>query len=217
MLFKEALRTGFFEFQAIRDKYRELSTNEGMHRDLIMKFIEVQALLMSPICPHVAEHVWGLIGRKGSIVTASWPKAGVIDELQIKRSNYLMDAAHSFRLFLKNYLQGQKAQKGKAVEKVVKPNSATIWVAKTFPPWQSCVLTTMKTLYDVCRNENSCVEIIFYFLEERKSPGKQGDIVGTSNEARIEKVHETCDAFRANGSGKNERARPASVVVNVGV
>ena len=63
MLFKEALRTGFFELQASRDKYRELTLMEGMHRDLILKFIEVQALLMSPICPHVAEHVWELLGK----------------------------------------------------------------------------------------------------------------------------------------------------------
>jgi leucyl-tRNA synthetase len=63
MLFKEALRTGFFELQASRDKYRELTLMKGMHRDLVIRFIEVQALLLSPICPHVAEHVWELLGK----------------------------------------------------------------------------------------------------------------------------------------------------------
>lgn len=63
MLFKEALRTGFFEMQACRDKYRELTSNEGMHLDLVLKFIEIQALLMSPICPHVAEHIWILLEK----------------------------------------------------------------------------------------------------------------------------------------------------------
>lgn len=37
MLFKEALRTGFFELQATRDKYRELSLLDGMHVDLILR------------------------------------------------------------------------------------------------------------------------------------------------------------------------------------
>lgn len=38
MLFKEALRTGFFEMQAARDKYRELcQVGGGMHRDLIIR------------------------------------------------------------------------------------------------------------------------------------------------------------------------------------
>lgn len=64
MLFKEALRTGFFELQAVRDKYRELTAFEGgMHQDLVMQFIETQALLLSPICPHVSEHVYQLLKK----------------------------------------------------------------------------------------------------------------------------------------------------------
>lgn len=63
LLFKEALRTGFFELQAVRDKYRELSILEGMNAELILHFIEVQALLLAPICPHVAEYVWSLLGK----------------------------------------------------------------------------------------------------------------------------------------------------------
>jgi leucyl-tRNA synthetase len=63
MLFKEALRTGFFELQASRDKYRELTLMEGMHRELVLRFIKVQAVLLSPVCPHVAEHVWDLLGE----------------------------------------------------------------------------------------------------------------------------------------------------------
>lgn len=63
MLFKEALRTGFFELQAVRDKYRELSSMEGMNQKLIFYFIEVQCILLSPICPHVSEHVWSLLGH----------------------------------------------------------------------------------------------------------------------------------------------------------
>lgn len=61
MLFKEGLRTGFFEMQTARDKYRELSSLEGMNKDLILHFIEVQALLLCPICPHVTEYVWSLL------------------------------------------------------------------------------------------------------------------------------------------------------------
>jgi len=48
--------------QLSRDKYRELSM-DGMSRELIMRFIEVQTLLLAPICPHVCEHVWSLLGK----------------------------------------------------------------------------------------------------------------------------------------------------------
>lgn len=49
-------------FQAAKDKYRELAI-EGMHRELVFKFIEVQTLLLAPICPHLCEHIWSLLGK----------------------------------------------------------------------------------------------------------------------------------------------------------
>jgi leucyl-tRNA synthetase len=55
-----------------------------MHVDLVLEFIKRQALLMAPICPHVAEHVWELLGHKESILHALWPVVGVINENEIK-------------------------------------------------------------------------------------------------------------------------------------
>lgn len=66
-----------------------------------------------------------------------------------RRAEYLMEAAHSFRLALKQAAQvkvkGGKEQKTQAVPK---PTNASIWVAKTFPPWQSCVLNTLLELFE---------------------------------------------------------------------
>lgn len=185
LLFKEALKSGFFELQAARDKYRELCLN-GMHLDLVLRFIEVQALLLSPICPHVAEHVWSLLDKvsenvlimfkfelieftinlsillilfhpngksvffqKTSIVKASWPKAGPIDEIQIKSSQYLMDTAHTLRLHLKTYLQGVKTKGKSNPDPVSKPDVAELWVAKIYPQWQSIILDTLKQIFEV--------------------------------------------------------------------
>lgn len=83
-LFKEALKTGLFEFQRSRDTYRELCGSINMHVDLVFDFIERQILLMAPICPHVADYIWGLLGKQGSIVNATFPVAGEIDEKLIK-------------------------------------------------------------------------------------------------------------------------------------
>lgn len=170
MLFKEALRTGFFELQAARDKYRELSLLDGMHVDLIMRFIEVQALLLSPICPHVAEKVWELLGNKTSIVKASWPKLGNINEVEIKASEYLMETAHSFRVHLKTYLQGIKTKQNPNPPPVEKPNIVTIWVAKSFPSWQSCILTVLKDhfLKDGYLPDNKVLSAEFAKKEELK-------------------------------------------------
>lgn len=67
---------------------------------------------------------------------------GKIDETLIKSSQYLMDAAHSFRVCL------QKGYTSKNVA-VEKPDCGIIYVAKTWPTWQSLILTTLKELYTV--------------------------------------------------------------------
>lgn len=60
-----------------------------------------------------------------------------------------MEAAHSFRLTLKQSAQVKgKTGKEQPIAPATRPTKATIWVAKTFPPWQSCVLDTMRDLYE---------------------------------------------------------------------
>lgn len=85
MLFKEALRFGFFELQSARDKYRELCGAAGMHVDLVFEYIRRQALLLAPICPHVSDYIWTtLLGNERSILHATWPEGGEINETDIK-------------------------------------------------------------------------------------------------------------------------------------
>lgn len=74
---------------------------------------------------------------------------GPINEVQIKASEYLMDTAHSFRVHLKTYLQGVKTKNNPNPPPVEKPTVITIWIAKTFPAWQSCILTAMKKHFEV--------------------------------------------------------------------
>ena len=59
-----------FIFQAIRDQYREVEM-VGMHRDLVFHFIETQTLLLCPICPHIMEHIWGLLGKVGCLISVT--------------------------------------------------------------------------------------------------------------------------------------------------
>lgn len=88
--------------------------------------------------------------QKTSILKARWPQAGPVNELQIKSSEYLMETAHSFRIYLKTYLQGIKMKSNPNPPPVEKPNVINIWVAKTFPSWQSCILTALKNHLEVC-------------------------------------------------------------------
>lgn len=36
---------------------------DNLNEGLIFKFIETQALILAPICPHVAEKAWQLLGK----------------------------------------------------------------------------------------------------------------------------------------------------------
>jgi len=148
--FREALKSGLFEFQTLRDKYREVCL-DGMHSELVFKYIEVQSLLLSPICPHIAEHMWSLIGKEGSIMRASWPVSGDIDEGLLTSSQYLMECARDFRLRLKNMIAAANKKKGKKPAADApppgKPTQGTVYIAKEYPPWQQVVLKTLRQMY----------------------------------------------------------------------
>uniref|UniRef100_A0A3P9MLI1 Leucine--tRNA ligase, cytoplasmic n=1 Tax=Oryzias latipes TaxID=8090 RepID=A0A3P9MLI1_ORYLA len=145
MMYKEALKSGFFEFQAAKDKYRELAI-EGMHRDLVFQFIERQTLLLAPICPHLCEYTWGLLVKTTSLMKASWPAAGPVDEILVRSSQYLMETAHDLRLRLKAYMLPPKNKKGDT-KPPVKPSHCNIYVAKSYPPWQHSALSLLGKHY----------------------------------------------------------------------
>uniref|UniRef100_A0A8D0AXJ5 Leucine--tRNA ligase, cytoplasmic n=1 Tax=Sander lucioperca TaxID=283035 RepID=A0A8D0AXJ5_SANLU len=130
---------------AAKDKYRELAI-EGMHRDLVFQFIERQTLLLAPICPHLCEYTWGLLGKTSSLMKASWPVAGPVDEILIRSSQYLMETAHDLRLRLKAYMQPPKNKKVES-KPPAKPSHCTIYVAKSYPPWQHSALSLLGKHY----------------------------------------------------------------------
>ena len=58
-MFREGLKTGFYEFLSARDRYRELAAaGQGMHRGLVQRYIKAQMVLLAPICPHITDFIW---------------------------------------------------------------------------------------------------------------------------------------------------------------
>lgn len=58
--FKLALKSALYDLVGARDTYREATQGAGvgMHRDVILRYIELQALIIAPIAPHWAEYIW---------------------------------------------------------------------------------------------------------------------------------------------------------------
>ncbi|CAF4615853.1 unnamed protein product [Rotaria sp. Silwood1] len=150
MLYKDVLKYGFFELQTARDNYRELCLqSERMNLHLIKQFIEIQVILLAPICPHICDYLYQFLYPGTTIMNAKWPKVGKVDQSLIDSRNYLMNIAHDFRLHLKSYINQQTISKSKRTNTQSSLTSihATIFVAHSYPSWQTFIINELKQLY----------------------------------------------------------------------
>eukprot|EP00040_Diaphanoeca_grandis_P017534 m.91598 g.91598 ORF g.91598 m.91598 type:complete len:1074 (-) comp26486_c1_seq1:257-3478(-) len=146
MHYREALRTGFFELQKSRDQYRDMTklNGVGMHRDLIVHFIDMQYILLAPFAPHGCEHVWKLLGKEGTMVgNGRWPEAPTVDVGMLAAFEYLLDIAHALR---KKKIEVEKKTGKAALGGPVK--TAVVYVAAEYPAWQTAILAALDGVYD---------------------------------------------------------------------
>eukprot|EP01100_Stratorugosa_tubuloviscum_P003829 TRINITY_DN1930_c0_g2_i1.p1 TRINITY_DN1930_c0_g2~~TRINITY_DN1930_c0_g2_i1.p1 ORF type:complete len:1079 (-),score=561.16 TRINITY_DN1930_c0_g2_i1:2391-5627(-) len=147
--FRDALKSGFYDFQAARDTYR-LVAGKNMNKNLIMRFIEIQTLLLTSITPHVCEYIWGtILKREGLVINAPFPIGGAVDQTILEQNEYIADLLHEIRTKLQ-YLA--KPKKGKGAPPNVKPTSVVIYVATEYPAWQ---LSVLKILSGLVENNNT--------------------------------------------------------------
>lgn len=155
IMFRDALKYGYYELQNVRDIYREATADEGMHSDLVTRFLEVQCLLLSPFAPHYTEHIWGTILKKpDTIMKASWPELSQpVDVSILQAAEYLRKVIKKIRdLELSSQ---KKAKKGKPVTSTYNPSlpkNLSIFVASSFPAWQENVIDHMRQFYNESTN-----------------------------------------------------------------
>lgn len=146
--YKAALKYGLFDFQTSRDYYRDsLSSTIGMHKDLVFKYIETQALLLAPIAPHFADYVYREILQKtGSIQTAKFPRASKpVSQALTDSLDYVRQLARSIRETETNAL---KVKKGKSEIDGSKPVKLTILISSAFPEWQDNYIEIVRDLFE---------------------------------------------------------------------
>ncbi|KAJ7434072.1 hypothetical protein FB451DRAFT_1312782 [Mycena latifolia] len=158
MNYKDALKYGFYELQTSRDWYREVTSDVGMHADLVMYWIRIAALLVAPIAPHFAEHIYSTILKSPtSIQLALWPKpAQPVDVAVIEAGVYMRGTIKTIRdaevslvkMLNKTKAKGGKKEGDKAMYDPKKPKSVRIYVATTFPEWQDTCVQIVKESYD---------------------------------------------------------------------
>ncbi|BGP18709.1 hypothetical protein JCM10213_009187 [Rhodosporidiobolus nylandii] len=150
-LYKDALKVGFYQLLSARDLYQVATASEGgMHADLALRFIRVQALLITPIAPHVAEHLWsGILGESTSVQKALFPKADApVDNAMTDAATYVRSKVKEIRdaelSFAKKKAKGKGANAG---FDPAKPKACKIWVAKGFPEWQETAVEVVKAAW----------------------------------------------------------------------
>ncbi|EMG49026.1 CDC60 Leucine--tRNA ligase [Candida maltosa Xu316] len=147
--YKQALKYGLFDFQIARDVYREAvnTTGVGMHKDLVLKYIEAQALMLAPVAPHFAEYLYReVLGKDGSVQTSRFPRASKpVSKAVIDASEYVRSVTRSIR-----EAEGLavKKKKGKADVDGEKPVKVSVYVSKTFPAWQDSYIDLVRELFE---------------------------------------------------------------------
>ncbi|KAI8829073.1 hypothetical protein BJ741DRAFT_397903 [Chytriomyces cf. hyalinus JEL632] len=159
MLYREALKCAYYDLQNAKSEYRKATIAssdpnlanekyEGMHKDLILRFIEVQALVMAPIAPHWSEYMWSTILKKAtSIQTALWPTHNVpVDTSILKGAEYVRDVVYRIRAAEDAAARKKNKKGGKeaAAPPADAPKTIRLYYASSFPAWQDAALEALK-------------------------------------------------------------------------
>jgi len=139
MRFREGLKTGFYEFINTQAQYKLLTAADGMHKDVVTKYLSTQAIVLCPLCPHVAEELWRLSGNEGLCADAAWPA-------ESNEFNEFHRASVFLTKFLKTLREGHdKLKKGK---KPVATTKVMVYVKDSFSEIQEFCLAFLKAQYD---------------------------------------------------------------------
>ncbi|KAH6574050.1 hypothetical protein BASA60_005708 [Batrachochytrium salamandrivorans] len=122
-----------------------------MHKDLILRFIEVEAVLMAPFTPHWSEHVWSDVLKKPtSIMSARWPETSPPDLSLLAAATYVRELGSKIRSADDAAAKKRSKKGGKpdVVPESSGPKTLHLYIATKFPDWQEQVMAILKETWD---------------------------------------------------------------------
>eukprot|EP00871_Galdieria_phlegrea_P000037 jgi/Galph1/1033/GphlegSOOS_G5884.1 len=139
MLYREALKTGFFELQEALGRYRKAvhadktkSSMKDVNRELFLLYSKG-----SGRDPHM------------SIMQSCWPTYEYEDTNILAASNYLEDTLHRMRL----QMMPKKSKKNTAKDTVKLPTKVIIVVCEEPPEWQRKSVEILRSVFNPNKNE----------------------------------------------------------------
>ena len=153
--YKLALKSALYDFTSARDFYREASAAAGlkMHKDLVLQYIELQALLLVVIAPHWSEYIWLEVLHKPSTVqNALFPVVPAPKAALTAAREYVRMTASN--ITSAEAAQQKKKAKGKDIGyDLKKPKKLTIFAAAKFPAWQEKYIELVRDSWDTKANK----------------------------------------------------------------
>ena len=121
------------------------------HFELLKQYIQWQIIMLSPICPHLCEHLWrNSLKEKGSVMHAQFPTFEPADQSILAAHTFIESLLRSGRLNRSNYVAqlNKKAKKGTNQVAESDFDQAKVFVANNWPAWQIEVVQELKDIYD---------------------------------------------------------------------
>ena len=148
--YKAALKSALYDFTSCRDFYREscLASSIPMHAGLIRKYVELQALLITPIAPHWADYIYQeVLHHQTTVQNALWPSVPKPDASLTAAREYVR--ATSSAITSAEAAQQKRKDKGKATSfDPKKPKRLSIFYAAAYPAWQDAYIELVRQNFD---------------------------------------------------------------------
>ena len=154
-MFREALKVGWFDFMNARDAYRFACGAEGMNKRLVMRYLEVSTLLLTPLCPHWCEHMWGNVLKKdGLVIKAGWPTAAAPDLVLQQTAAYVDFTIGNIRKAIAKAETPPKPRKGAPpAPPPGRVKTVELVIPTEFGGWQAKILGMLAELFDESSGE----------------------------------------------------------------
>jgi len=141
MLFRDAVQIAFYGLRNARDAYRDACEKSGigLNAAVVQRYVEVQMALMAPITPHFCDYVWrNVLGKTTCVREGSWPEVGPIDEMAIKKWEFVERQVRAVRLVL-----ARRAGKGQAAA-----TGVNFFTTETNPEWRTAAVEFLASKFD---------------------------------------------------------------------
>lgn len=145
--YKAAVKSGFYDFLSARDFYREATkaAGVGMHHDLVKRYVELQALMITVIAPHWSEYIWREVLKKPDTVqNALFPSVPEQKPELTAARDYVRNTSSS--ITSAEGAQLKKMQKGKQTSYDPKQEKRlSIFCAEKYPAWQDSIIELVRS------------------------------------------------------------------------